>query len=130
MAEVVHEKMTQLCREVVHVKNIKWNILERVTVFKQFFQFIWDRILACSIGKPVRYRRLASRPYSPPPEAMEASVESLDAASCSGFNPDSDLVRLKISLLGDCQIGKTSFMVSLYDLFFSFLFLFESWIAI
>jgi GTPase SAR1 family protein len=61
---------------------------------------------------------------------MEAGVESLDAASCSGFNPDSDLVRLKISLLGDCQIGKTSFMVSLYDLFFSFLFLFESWIAI
>ncbi|KAL9383148.1 hypothetical protein Peur_023471 [Populus x canadensis] len=111
MAEVVHEKMTQLCREVVHVKNIKWNILERVTVFKQFFQFIWDRILACSIGKPVRYRRLARRPYSPPPEAMETGVESLEAASCSGFNADSDLVRLKISLLGDCQIGKTSFMI-------------------
>lgn len=103
--------MTQLCREVVHVNNIKWNILERVTVFKQFFQFIWDRILACSIGKPVRYRRLARQPYSPPPEAMEVGVESLEAASCSGFNADSDLVRLKISLLGDCQIGKTSFMI-------------------
>ena len=27
---------------------------------------------------------------------------------------DSDLVALKISLLGDCQIGKTSFLVSIY----------------
>ncbi|KAB5534797.1 hypothetical protein DKX38_017883 [Salix brachista] len=111
MAKIIREKMTQLCRKVVHVHNIKWNILERVTVFKQFFQFIWDRILACSVGKPVRYRRLASQPYSPPPEAMEAGVESLEAASCSGFNTDSDLVSLKISLLGDCEIGKTSFMI-------------------
>ncbi|KAF9666952.1 hypothetical protein SADUNF_Sadunf16G0282100 [Salix dunnii] len=103
--------MTQLCGKIVHRNSIKWSILERVTVFKQFFHFIWDRILACSIGKPVRYRRLTYRPCSPPPEPIEAGVESLEAASFSGCNKDSDLVSLKISLLGDCQIGKTSFVI-------------------
>ncbi|KAJ6423245.1 hypothetical protein OIU84_024228 [Salix udensis] len=77
--------MTQLCGKIVHGNSIKWSILERVTVFKQFFHFIWDRILACSIGKPARV--------------------------VVGCNKDSDLVSLKISLLGDCQIGKTSFVI-------------------
>ncbi|KAJ6297961.1 hypothetical protein OIU76_019142 [Salix suchowensis] len=103
--------MTQLCGKIVRGNSIKWSILERVTVFKQFFHFIWDRILACSIGKPARYRRLTYRPCSPPPEPIEAGAESLEAASCSGCNKDSDLVSLKISLLGDCQIGKTSFVI-------------------
>jgi len=121
MSKIVHEKMTQLCVKIAHGNSIKWSILERVTVFKQFFHFIWDKILACSIGKPARYRRLTYRSCSPPPEAIEAGVEtSLEAASCRGFSKDSDLVSLKISLLGDCQIGKTSFVVSLYDLFFIF----------
>ncbi|KAA8526956.1 hypothetical protein F0562_008815 [Nyssa sinensis] len=31
--------------------------------------------------------------------------------ACSGYDTDSDLVTLKISLLGDCQIGKTSFVI-------------------
>lgn len=34
-------------------------------------------------------------------------------ATCSGYDSDSDLVTLKISILGDCHIGKTSFVVSL-----------------
>lgn len=114
MAKIVREKMTQLYRKInVHV-NIKWSILERVSVFRQFFEFIWDRILACSIGKPVRYRRLTRRPSSPPPEAIEAGgLESSEESTAmfSGYNTDSDLVTLKISLLGDCQIGKTSFVI-------------------
>ncbi|CAN4104050.1 unnamed protein product [Withania somnifera] len=32
-------------------------------------------------------------------------------ATCSGYDSDSDLVTLKISILGDCQIGKTSFVI-------------------
>ncbi|EEF39431.1 sgp1 monomeric G-protein, putative [Ricinus communis] len=106
--------MTQICRKInLHV-TIKWSILERVSVFRQFFQFIWDRILACSIGKPVRYRRLTRQPSSPPPEAIEAGgfAPSEELSSrFSGYNADSDLVPLKISLLGDCRIGKTSFVV-------------------
>eukprot|EP00257_Ricinus_communis_P018416 XP_015577132.1 septum-promoting GTP-binding protein 1 [Ricinus communis] len=111
---IVREKMTQICRKInLHV-TIKWSILERVSVFRQFFQFIWDRILACSIGKPVRYRRLTRQPSSPPPEAIEAGgfAPSEELSSrFSGYNADSDLVPLKISLLGDCRIGKTSFVV-------------------
>ncbi|XP_012070769.2 septum-promoting GTP-binding protein 1 [Jatropha curcas] len=115
---VVHEKMTQICRKIVHV-NIRWSFFERVSVFRQFFQFLWDRILACSIGKPIRYRRLTRRPSSsssssPPPEVIEAGRldSSIDpTTSFSGYSTDSDLVTLKISLLGDCQIGKTSFVI-------------------
>ncbi|GMY31377.1 septum-promoting GTP-binding protein 1-like [Fagus crenata] len=112
MAKFVHRaaarKMTQLCRTVVHV-NIRWNILERVSIIRQFFRFIWDRILVCSIGKTTKYRRLSCRDSFPPPEAGLGLDEQ--ATTCSGHDMDSDLVNLKISLLGDCQIGKTTFLI-------------------
>ncbi|KAJ8763622.1 hypothetical protein K2173_003094 [Erythroxylum novogranatense] len=114
MARITRENMTQLCRKIVHVK-LKWTLLERVSVFREFFRFIWDRILACSIGRPARYRRLTSRLASPPPEAGEdrglQALEDPKGMIGSGYNADSDLVTLKISLLGDCQIGKTSFVI-------------------
>lgn len=125
MAKIIHEsagKMTQLCRRIVHVK-IKWSVLERMSVFRQFFRFIWDRILACSVGRPGRYRRLSRRNSCPSMEAMELGLEPHDLAfSGYGSDSDSDLVALKISILGDCQIGKTSFVVSLtlcYNHYFS-----------
>ncbi|XP_052179280.1 septum-promoting GTP-binding protein 1 [Diospyros lotus] len=101
-------KMTQLCRSIVRV-NVRRSFLERVSVFRQFFRFIWDRILVCSVGKPARYRRLSRRPSSP----AEGACPELgpDDPASSGYDTDSDLVTLKISLLGDCQIGKTSFVV-------------------
>ncbi|XP_022717929.1 septum-promoting GTP-binding protein 1-like [Durio zibethinus] len=107
--------MTQLCRKIVHV-NIKWSILERVSIFRRFFRFIWDRILVCSIGRPAHYRRLTSRDSSSPLEVVvvedgEALPESHPRMICNGYETDSDLVSLKISLLGDCQIGKTSFLI-------------------
>lgn len=103
-------KMTQLCRKIVHV-NIKLNILDRVSVLRRLFRFIWDRLLVCSrpgnFNTPAgsRYRRL-DRPNSPAP-AGDVEVADL----LSGYETDSDLVSLKISLLGDCHIGKTSFVV-------------------
>ncbi|XP_065862324.1 septum-promoting GTP-binding protein 1 isoform X1 [Euphorbia lathyris] len=103
--------MSQICRKIVHV-NIRWSILD----FRQFFQFIWDRILSCSIGKPVKYRRLTRGPSSSPttPEAVESggllSSSSQHLSTTTSFD-GSDLVSLKISLLGDCQIGKTSFVI-------------------
>ena len=117
MSEIIHEatgKMTQLFRKIVHV-NIKWSILERVSIFRRFFRFIWDRILVCSIGRPVHYSKLTRRDSSP----VEVVVVDDDETPpedprmiCDGYETDSDLVSLKISLLGDCQIGKTSFLVS------------------
>ena len=94
--------------------HIKWGLLERVKGVKQFFRFVWDRILACSIGKPKRYCRLPLRPNSLALEAIEANGTGGTGQvgeSCGGYETDEDLVTLKISLLGDCQIGKTSFVV-------------------
>ncbi|XP_058093245.1 septum-promoting GTP-binding protein 1-like [Magnolia sinica] len=108
--------MTQLCRKLVPV-NVKWRVLGQVAFLRRFIRFLWDRILACSTGKPPRYRRLSrcvSSPLLPPSPTMlnESDVGPTDSASmCGDFDGDSDLVVLKISLLGDCQIGKTSFMI-------------------
>ncbi|KNA10903.1 hypothetical protein SOVF_140020 [Spinacia oleracea] len=105
-------KMTQLCRKIVRV-NIKWpEILDRVTVIRRFFRFIWNRILVCSCGNTnfkspatAQYHRL-NYPNSP------ETVEEFEVTGLrSGYESDSNLVNLKISLLGDCQIGKTSFVI-------------------
>ena len=116
--------MKKLCRKVVRT-NVRWSILQRVSIIRQFFRFIWDRILVCSVGEAIRYRRLSRRHSFLSQEAIEAAMGSLDdesSSACSGYDSDSDLVTLKISLLGDCQIGKTSFVVhgilSLYSDFF------------
>ena len=105
--------MAQLCRRVVHV-NVRWSILERVSVIRQFFRFIWDRIVVCSLGRSSRYRRLSRRSSSSFLEAVEgASASDEPTTTCSVCDTaDQDSVTLKISLLGDCQIGKTSFVVS------------------
>ncbi|XP_034678139.1 septum-promoting GTP-binding protein 1-like [Vitis riparia] len=104
-------KMTQLCRKIVRV-NIRVRILDRVTIFQKFFRFIWDRIIVCSIGKPIRYHRLSHRspPPSPSPETIESGLQSDDPSTAAG-DSDSDLVSLKICVMGDCQIGKTSFLI-------------------
>lgn len=119
--------MTQICKRVVRV-NIKWKILDRVSIFRRFFRFIWDRILVCSIGQssgsddnsPVRYRKLSSRSPELVEEGSGDTAELTRTFSFSGYETDSDLVPLKISLLGDCQIGKTSFVVSLILLLLCF----------
>lgn len=106
--------MTNLCRKIVHV-NIRWKIFDKVSIFREFFRFIWERILICSTGRePVRkYRRLSRRAASPSMEEREEYCGENDplTATCSGYDSDSDLVTLKISILGDCHIGKTSFVI-------------------
>ena len=115
--------MTQLCRKVVQV-DVRWSVLEKVSFIRRFFRFIWDRILICSVGKPASYRRLPSQdPSSMQPETDDAGFgQELPAAATSGgYETDSDLVSLKISILGDCHIGKTSFVVSYLLTFPNFL---------
>ncbi|KAI6690530.1 hypothetical protein NL676_027358 [Syzygium grande] len=111
MAKLIHEatgKMTQLCRRIVRV-NLPWRVVERASIFRDFFRFIWERILVCSAGRTgaARYRRLPRRGNS------LSGMEALEgpATACGEQETDSDLVSLKISLLGDCQIGKTSFVI-------------------
>ncbi|XP_072951469.1 septum-promoting GTP-binding protein 1-like [Typha angustifolia] len=106
--------MTHLTRVIVRV-DLRWARLVR-----RFFRLILDRFLACSAG---RYRRLGSRsssspallavvdnvPNEPPPPASVSAPPPCFADSEA--DAAADLVSLKVSLLGDCQIGKTSFMV-------------------
>ncbi|XP_038900207.1 septum-promoting GTP-binding protein 1 [Benincasa hispida] len=96
--------MTKLCRRLV-----RWRLLERVSLVRHFFRLIWDRVFACSSGRtPKKYRRLSSR--SPPPATDCGPTTSGAFDSDSDFD-SADLVSLKVSLLGDCQIGKTSFVI-------------------
>ncbi|KAJ0751312.1 putative small GTPase, P-loop containing nucleoside triphosphate hydrolase [Helianthus annuus] len=106
-------KMTRIGRRMVRL-DIRWSVvLQKVSVFREILRFIWDRLLACSIGKPVRYRRLSRRTSSPADdvESLGDLEDPTVSVTCNGYETDSDLVTLKISLLGDCQIGKTSFMI-------------------
>ncbi|KAG9454108.1 hypothetical protein H6P81_007012 [Aristolochia fimbriata] len=101
--------MTHICRKIIDV-NV-WGLVGRVAFFRRIFRFLWERILLCSAGKQRRYRRL------PPPDAC-LREEREAAPGDAPLSPDSirldvddsNTVVLKISLLGDCQIGKTSFM--------------------
>lgn len=145
MAQKTHEdtkKMTRLYRKIVRV-NIRWRLIDKVSIFQDFFRFIWDRILSCSIGKPVRYRRVShhrQRSLISPAgldtevletgfvvrdqgggEEEEIEIEKENPSTTYDSDSDSDLVNLKISLLGDCQIGKTSFVVRTQIFFFLFL---------
>ncbi|MFS7963515.1 putative small GTP-binding protein [Helianthus anomalus] len=106
--------ITQVGRKIVRL-DVRWSLLlQKVSVFRQLLKFMWDRCLACSIGKPLRYRRLSRRKYFPVEEPESGDDVDNIATSCNSYDKDihtdSDLVTLKISLLGDCQIGKTSFM--------------------
>ncbi|KAL1061083.1 hypothetical protein V6Z11_1Z045900 [Gossypium hirsutum] len=85
--------MTLPSMKTVHL-NTKWGILERVSIFRRFFSFLWDKILVFVVVDDNK-----NLPEDHPPMI------------CNGNEADSDLVSLKISLLGDCQIGKTSFLI-------------------
>jgi len=126
MAKVIQEttkKMTQLCRKIVQV-DVKYGMLQRVSFVGQFFRFIWNKLMVCSVGRsPAQYRRLSlnhsssassssSSPLSPSPATVDDGFTREQQHTNNGYESDSDLVNLKISLLGDCHIGKTTFLVS------------------
>ncbi|KAA8517179.1 hypothetical protein F0562_017472 [Nyssa sinensis] len=104
--------MTQLCRTMFRF-NIRRRFLRRVSILRRYLRSLWKQILSCMIGKSARYRDLPCATVSPPfPAAAESGFASRDIASpCCDYDKDPlDLVALKISVLGDCQIGKTSFL--------------------
>ncbi|XP_024313706.1 septum-promoting GTP-binding protein 1 isoform X2 [Brachypodium distachyon] len=95
--------------------DLRWARLLRLAVATRVVRLVWDQLLACSScgGGGGRYRRLG-----PPPHGGDVMcpvpIEDDDGGG-AGADPDAgeveDVVGLKVSLLGDCQIGKTSFMV-------------------
>jgi hypothetical protein len=93
-------------------------INNRVSLLRRCILRALHRFLACSGQKPganSTYSKLtphAALPSPPPP--LESDTGSARPSVFRTNESDADnLVSLKISLLGDCQIGKTSFLVSL-----------------
>ncbi|KAK2431607.1 septum-promoting GTP-binding protein [Trifolium repens] len=118
MAKVIQQttkKMSQLCRKIVQV-DVRWGMIQRVSFVGQFFRFIWNKLMVCSVGRS-QYKRLSlnvssSSSSSPPsPAAVDDGFRQEQHQLNNGYESDSDLVNLKISLLGDCDIGKTTFLV-------------------
>ncbi|KAI9073007.1 hypothetical protein K1719_045040 [Acacia pycnantha] len=109
------ETTTQFGRKIMK-SRIHRTIQHRISVVRPCVLRLLHHFPTC-YGRN-RYRMLSlpslAEPPSSPPYAAGDIGELGEAAPTSLFHaPDSesDLVALKISLLGDCQIGKTSFLV-------------------
>ncbi|KAF0905320.1 hypothetical protein E2562_003917 [Oryza meyeriana var. granulata] len=134
----VTKAVTQLCapgggrrrgRPAVLRLDLRWGRLLRLAVISRVVRLVWDQLLACSScagGGGGRYRRLG-------PAQGATGVAGAGAGAVTVLSPlqrdnddgccgrgggaeheaadVEDVVSLKVSLLGDCQIGKTSFMV-------------------
>ncbi|XP_074572842.1 septum-promoting GTP-binding protein 1-like [Curcuma longa] len=86
-----------------------WTRFLGFAFLRRFLRAVWDHLLpSSSFAGGARYRRVKARfsaPHlDPPDDPHRASSPDLEAA-------DSDLITLKISLLGDRRTGKTSFMI-------------------
>ncbi|XP_030462344.1 septum-promoting GTP-binding protein 1 [Syzygium oleosum] len=104
--------------------NLGRRVHRRFSTLRRCFCRTWRKILARSSssslaaaaaeesGKRCRYRMLPYAKVTSRTEPVSSSgVPSAGPAACRGGDGDSDLVALKIGLLGDQQIGKTSFVV-------------------
>lgn len=112
--------MSQFARMHTHSPAIRRRFHHRVSLLRRCILRVLHRILLCSGRKAANttYSMLPPAlpsPSPPPPDFDgEPRREEVEPASPTVFHThdlESDLVSLKISLLGDCQIGKTSFLV-------------------
>ncbi|XP_054811633.1 septum-promoting GTP-binding protein 1 isoform X2 [Prosopis cineraria] len=110
--------MAKVCRIMSHF-TLSNRIEHRISGLRRRILRLLHHFLLCSGGKPSKYLMLPhfaehSPPSLPPSSAGEATHVKSGQGSLPEFHTpesDSDLVALKLSLLGDCQIGKTSFLV-------------------
>ncbi|TKY57259.1 Septum-promoting GTP-binding protein 1 [Spatholobus suberectus] len=100
MAKVIHEttrKMSQLCRKIVQV-DVR-------------FSASYGTDLSSALSPEGRLGTGNYPSETPHPRRRPPLTTASPAATTSGYDSDSDLVNLKISLLGDCHIGKTTFVI-------------------
>ena len=103
--------MSQVQRVLVRL-GFKRSISGQARLLRRVLRYLWDRfLLYASAGKLKGYQEINKCP-STFLESMDSVISSRNFSDV--FDGASDLVALKISLLGDCDIGKTSFMVSMY----------------
>lgn len=123
--------MSQIRSKMVQF-NLRHKIQRRISIFRRCILRVWNRLLMCSLGKPIQYHMLPHPIVVPSPSLATGHVKDTGFVSADvtpsesllsppppttttvyhnfNDNMDSDLVDLKISLLGDCRIGKTSFL--------------------
>jgi len=102
--------------------DLRWARLLRVAVVSRALRVVRDQLLACSScgggggpggGRGGRYRRLGPPALAPVDRGDACVPAGADDADDAAADDAENVVSLKVSLLGDCQIGKTSFMVIL-----------------
>ena len=86
-------------------KYITWSVVTENV--QQYSRFVWDRILVCSTGRPADYHRFNDLDYS----SSSNDETPVSSASCR-YDSDCDFITVIIIVLGDCRVGKTSFVVS------------------
>ncbi|KAJ4897580.1 Ras-related small GTP-binding family protein [Raphanus sativus] len=112
--------MAQSCVKVARTNNLKNLVNRRVLILRRFTRILLNRIVPCTPGKSQSYL-LLSRAATPspsvsrslPPPVVDSDVArrtSVHDHDSSNRRSDSDLVSLKISLLGDPDTGKTCFL--------------------
>ena len=117
--------MTQHGQQLAQL-SLRRRIHRRLLILRRWFRRVLNQILRCPpLKKPIRYRMLAHGTVTSSsigtPEGGFASVENENVTPVyhhHSHDKDSDLVALKISLLGDFQIGKTSFLVCIFYFLF------------
>lgn len=119
------------CRKL-NKTRLRRTIHDRISVLRPCIIRFMHRFAFCSDGNKYRMLPLPSpSPVEPQPSpspsplsATEDSCGSVQLTPPSQMHThelDSDSVSLKISLLGDCQIGKTSFLVRVFLNHFDFM---------
>ncbi|CAK8575490.1 unnamed protein product [Lathyrus sativus] len=109
--------MSEFRRKSGHNSTLRHRINSRVSVLQRCILRALHRFLACSGAKPganANYSMLTPHAALPSQSHSPSLGSGIESASTPVFHTnelDTDLVNLKISLLGDCQIGKTSFLV-------------------
>lgn len=109
--------MSQFSRKLSR-STLRRRFHHRVSLLRRCLLRVLHRILLCSGRKNANatYSMLPAALSTPsPPQGSGGQLcrEEVEASPPESFHIhdlDSDLVSLKISLLGDCQIGKTSFL--------------------
>ncbi|XP_052177341.1 septum-promoting GTP-binding protein 1-like isoform X2 [Diospyros lotus] len=97
--------MTAKPRRQMFPLSLRRRVVRRVSLLRRRLRSLWRLVLACTmLRKSTRYRQL------PGTSSSSTSPAACDVDSDQHCRDSSDLVALKISLLGDCQIGKTSFL--------------------
>ncbi|CAL5391263.1 unnamed protein product [Camellia sinensis] len=107
------KKNQKLKKNMLRV-TVRRRILHWASSLQCCFRFHWNQILACTLRKSCTCRQLPhiATMSSPSLVASERGFGTPDmlCGCCEHSRDSSDLVALKISLLGDSQIGKTSFL--------------------